>query len=172
MDGMLRALLHQLIHADDWTADYVRQTWESISELEFNSLPTLQGLLRDCLVLPRGGTIVLDGLDECQHEGNTSEEPEKIIEWIHEDLLSKARLKGCPVRVLVSSQHVDFLEEELTKHPSIRLDQATGHLSNIRAFADFKVIQMQKKFPLTSSRREEIVRKVSDTANGELNSQL
>ncbi|KAM0431361.1 hypothetical protein ACHAPT_005337 [Fusarium lateritium] len=165
MVGMLRALLHQLLYQDDSAADYVRQRWSSLSQIEFTSLLVLQELVQDCLATPRGGTIILDGLDECQDGQSTAREPCAIIDWIHK-LTSEARSQSYPIRALVSSQHVDFLERELTENPSIRLDQDAGHLRNIQAYARSEGIRIQKRFSLTDRKRDSIVEKVSDSSNG------
>lgn len=166
MDGMLRALLKQLIHQEDSAADYVRERWSSASESDLTSLPVLQELVKDCLATQQGGTIVLDGLDECQDERNTCQEPRMIIDWVHQNLISEARLQGYPIRVLVSSQHADFFEKELTEHPSIRLDQDAGHLHNIQAYATSKASKIQKRFLLTEAKRDSIAEKVSTSSNG------
>ncbi|EEU36073.1 uncharacterized protein NECHADRAFT_102084 [Fusarium vanettenii 77-13-4] len=166
MGGMLRALLKQLIHQEDSAADYVRERWSSASESDLTSLPVLQELVQDCLATQQGGTIVLDGLDECQDERSTCQEPRMIIDWLHQNLISEARLHGYPIRVLLSSQHVDFLEKELTEYPSIRLDQNAGHLHNLRAYAKSKASGIQERFFLTDSKRDSITEKVSALSNG------
>ncbi|KAL2672283.1 hypothetical protein Neosp_012985 [[Neocosmospora] mangrovei] len=166
MGGMLRALLKQLIHQEDSAADYVRERWSSTSESDLTSLPVLQELVQDCLATQQGGTIVLDGLDECQDERSTCQEPRMIIDWLHQNLISEARLHGYPIRVLVSSQHVDFLEKELTEHPNIRLDQNAGHLHNLQAYAKSKASGIQERFFLTDSKRDSIAEKVSASSNG------
>ncbi|UPL00409.1 hypothetical protein LCI18_011343 [Fusarium solani-melongenae] len=166
MGGMLRALLKQLIHQEDIAADYMRERWSSASESDMTSLPVLQELVQDCLATQQGGTVVLDGLDECEDERNTCQEPEMIIDWVHEKLISAARLQGYPIRVLMSSQHVDFLEEKLAKHPSIRLDQDAGHLHSIQAYAQSKASRIQERFSLTDSKRDSIAEKVSASSNG------
>ncbi|KAJ3459196.1 hypothetical protein MRS44_015269 [Fusarium solani] len=122
--------------------------------------------LPDCLATPRGGTIVLDGLDECQDEWSTRQEPQVIIDWIHQNLISEASSQGYPIRILVSSQHVDFLKKELTKHPGIRLDQDDRHLHNIQAYAKFKASEIQERFSLVDWKRDSIVEKVSASSNG------
>ncbi|KAI8652052.1 hypothetical protein NCS56_01422000 [Fusarium sp. Ph1] len=166
MSGMLRALLNQLIHQDDSAADCVRQRWFSPSESDLTSLPVLKELVEDCLATPRGGTIVLDGLDECQDERNTCQEPRKIIDWIHKQLISEARSRAYPIRILVSSQHVDFLEKELIEHPCIRLDQDARHLRNIQAYVKSEAVRIQERFSFTDCKRDSIVGKVSDSSNG------
>ncbi|KAI8650419.1 hypothetical protein NCS57_01375600 [Fusarium keratoplasticum] len=165
MGGMLRALLKQLIHQEDSAVDYMRERWSSASESDLTSLPVLQESVQDCLATQQGGTIVLDGLDECQDERGTCQEPRMIIDWIQNNLISEARLQGYPIRVLVSSQHVNFLEKELTEHPSIRLDQDAGHLHNIQAYAKSKASRIQERFFLTDSKRDSIVEKVSASSN-------
>ncbi|KAJ4172319.1 hypothetical protein NW754_002511 [Fusarium falciforme] len=89
-----------------------------------------------------------------------------IIDWIQNNLISEARLQGYPIRVLVSSQHVDFLEKELTEHPSIKLDQDAGHLHNIQAYAKSKASRIQERFFLTDSKRDSIVEKLTASSNG------
>lgn len=167
MGGMLRALLKQLIHQEDSAVDYMRERWSSASESDLKSLPVLQELVQDCLATQQGGTIVLDGLDECQDERGTCQEPRMIIDWIQNNLISEARLQGYPIRVLVSSQHVDFLEKELTENPSIRLDQDARHLHNIEAYAKSKASKIQERFFLTDCKRDSIVEKVSASSNGQ-----
>ncbi|KAI8711491.1 hypothetical protein NCS52_01412800 [Fusarium sp. LHS14.1] len=166
MGGMLRALLKQLIHQEDSAADYVRERWSSASESDLMSIPVLKELVQDCLATQQGGTIVLDGLDECQDERSTCQEPRMIIDWVHQNLISEARLHDYPIRILVSSQHVDFLEKELTEHPSIRLDQDAGHLHNLRAYAKSKASEIQGRFFLTDSKRDSITEKVFASSNG------
>ncbi|KAL6355459.1 hypothetical protein LRP88_11049 [Fusarium phalaenopsidis] len=78
----------------------------------------------------------------------------------------KARSRAYPIRILVSSQHVDFLEKELIEHPCIRLDQDARHLRNIQAYVKSEAVRIQERFSFTDCKRDSIVGKVSDSSNG------
>ncbi|KAF4998447.1 hypothetical protein FDECE_11788 [Fusarium decemcellulare] len=167
MSSMIRALLDQLIYQDNSLVDLLYPRCCSISDARLRTLSTLKELLEDCILTPQGCTIVLDGLDECQDEKeNNFEGPKLIIDWINDSLIPELLNKGTNVRFLLSSQHVDFLEKELTRHPSIRLDQHVGHLCNIQAYTQSEASAIERRFRLSKPDTDALVQRVSAASHG------
>lgn len=167
MTAMLRALLHQLVRKDDTLVDLLHQKCSAMSDSEINHVPFLKDLVKECLLTPRGGIIVLDGLDERQ-DGDVfdSKGPDSIIDWVHNSLIPESRAQGYSIRCLLSSQHVHFLDKQLPKHSNIRLEQEDGHNGNIHSYVRSMASQVQARFSLTDCTRQEVEDKVFNTAKG------
>lgn len=152
--------------------DYIYHKFLKVDEQKVRSLDLLQSLTTTALELQGFCFIVIDGLDECIGEFSTAHEDSQgeIINWL-ESLLGQNLECGSDdrcTRLLISGQRNGFLEERLAQYPQIQLETINAHVNDIKAFAEDKSCQIQRKFGIHEDVRRDLVGKVCAGAKGEI----
>jgi len=168
MAGLLRAILVQLICEDDCLIEHFYQKCCSANTAELRSVPRLKELILEAIEPLDRLFLVLDGLDEAQYDTLTSRDVGvEAITWIQNSVFPLcSNTKN--IRILFSGQRTGNLEKCLDFVPHIRLDDEGSHTEDIRLFTRSKVSAIQEKFDLDAKDSETLVKKVSQTARGEL----
>ena len=104
--------------------------------------------------------IIVDGLDECGQEEKIS-----MIMWFKTAIETAADENPGKVRCLFVSQDDGDIRKLLTTVPEIQV-RPEDNKRDIEAYVSYKAIDIQKKFDLPDSKREEIVAKVGKRAEG------
>ena len=168
MDGMLRALLVQLLYQDDTLIEYFYQKCCSTSTSELMTLSTLKELAQESLKSQHRCLIVLDGLDECGDGQNTRHEESKgIIEWFGNSVIPTSHSEGGCIRLFLAGQRDGVLDQHLSTYPGIKLDTTNAHLRDIQDYAVSRTSEIRERFSLNHDNQAEIIKRVTAASKGE-----
>jgi len=168
MDGMLRAVLVQLLYQDETLIEYFYQKCCSTGTSELRRLSRLKELAQESLKSQRHCLIVLDGLDECEDEQPTSHEESKgIIDWFHNSVIPTSHSEGGCIRLLLAGQRDGVLDQHLSAYPGIKLDTIGGHLHDIRDYVLSGASDIRARFSLSLDCEAKIIEKVIKASKGE-----
>lgn len=168
MDGMLRAILVQLLHQDNVLVEHFYQKCFSNSTSGTMTLSALKELALESLKSQKYCLIILDGLDECGDGLNARHEESKgIIEWFKESVIPKSHSEGGHIRLLLAGQRDGVLDQHLRAYPVIKLDAADAHLHDIRDYAVSRASEIRRRFSLSYENQTEIINRVTATSKGE-----
>ncbi|KAI0426032.1 hypothetical protein F5Y09DRAFT_346071 [Xylaria sp. FL1042] len=165
MSNMLRALLFQLIKQDSSLAPGLYRKCSLVSNAEARQLPTLQNWVMEALESQTKCSIVLDGLDECNHHGN-GDEAKRILQWLLTTVIPHCVAGGSKLRLLALGQRDGVVDGALFDYPSIGLDYSTAHFDDIQSFAKSRALELGRRFALEENEKSDIVQKVTTTAKG------
>ncbi|KAF9769817.1 hypothetical protein IL306_012717 [Fusarium sp. DS 682] len=160
-NGLLRAVLEQLISQNMALSD---QFFHDISSLEGEDLrktEKLQGLIERALEACRVLYLVFDGLDECPRD-----EAMKTVKWLLH-LVSKD-FQETNLRLIISSQRDGAVDKLLKPYPSISLDKSEtpAHTEDIERYCEEFCGRIEEEFGLTREIRNEILSEVLNSTNG------
>lgn len=168
MDGMLRALLVQLLYQDDTLIEYFYQKCCSTSTSELMTLSALKELAQESLKSQHRCLIVLDGLDECGDGQNTRHEESKgIIEWFGNSVIPTSYSEGGCIRLFLAGQRDGVLDQHLSTYPGIKLDTTNAHLRDIQDYAVSRTSEIRERFSLNHDNQAEIIKRVTAASKGE-----
>ncbi|KAI1279464.1 hypothetical protein F5Y07DRAFT_43858 [Xylaria sp. FL0933] len=165
MGNMLRALLVQLIRQDNSIVPDLYRKCSLVSNTEARQLPTLQNWLMEVLESQTTCSIVLDGLDECNHHGS-GDEAGKILDRFITTVIPHCSRAGAKLRLLALGQRDGVVDSALSGYSSISLDYSAAHLDDIQSFARSRALELSKRFALDQKEESNIVQKVATTAKG------
>ena len=168
MDGMLRAILVQLLYQDDTLIEYFYQKCCSTSMPELTPLPALKELAQEILKSQHHCLIVLDGLDECGGKQNTRHEESKdIIEWFKNSVIPTSHSEGGCIRLFLAGQRDGVLDQHLSVYPDIKLDTIDAHHRDIKDYAVSRTSEIRERFSLSHDNQDEIKKRVTAASKGE-----
>ncbi|KAI1325418.1 hypothetical protein F5Y16DRAFT_422846 [Xylariaceae sp. FL0255] len=147
MNHMLRSLLAQLIIRDAGLVPELFEKCCMVSTTEARQSLLLKTWMSDLIKSQSTCTIVLDGLDECNHRG-IGNEARQILDWITDTIIPDATKEGSRIRLLALGQRDGVVDSALSKYPSIRLDALEAHLSDIKMFTKHRALEMGERFEL------------------------
>ncbi|KAI0022441.1 hypothetical protein F4780DRAFT_197555 [Xylariomycetidae sp. FL0641] len=162
MSHMLRALLVQLMDQDDSVVQALYEKCCTTSDGDARGPSTLKRWAVEILKVQSRCTIVLDGLDECNHHGS-GYEARDILQWFR-SIIPECFEEGSEVRLLALGQRDGVVDEALSGCPSMRLDDAPSHQGDISSFAEERSRQIKKRFGLDEHAKAHIVGKVTSAA--------
>ncbi|KAK7974412.1 hypothetical protein PG989_016260 [Apiospora arundinis] len=136
---MLRALLAQLVQQDATLAHILYEKCCLVSTAEAQSLETLKSWAAELFKLQTGCTIILDGLDECNHH-NDGQEARRLLDWLIADIIPEC------------------------SKDAICLDSSPLHLDDIRSFTAARASEIAQKFGLEPGEENHIVEKVASSS--------
>ena len=157
--GILRGLLAQLLRkADAALMSWFGQRCLSLDRQKLESLEILEELATFAFNSQHISLVVLDGLDECNHE-----EIRKIISWFvsHQG----AHTGTGQIRVICIGQRTDILQSMLSSATSISLDNS-HHQNDIEKYVVGKSRNIQRIFKIKLDIVSQIVSRVMKTAKG------
>lgn len=160
MDGMLRAILVQLLYQDDTLIEFFYQKCCSTSTSEFTTFSALKELAQESLKSQNHCMIVLDGLDECG-DGHG------IIKWFQDSVIPKSHSEGGCIRLLLAGQRDGVLDRHLSACPGIKLDATDAHFCDIEVYAESRTFEIRERFSLSRDNQAEIIKRVSAASKGE-----
>jgi len=163
MASMLRALLVQLLYQDDSLSEYLHQRCSSNSPSELRSVAKLQEVFLDALRSQRSCFILLDGLDECGCDGQTSID---IVGWLLNRAIPACHKEGGKLHLWISGQRDGVLDQQLLSVPSLNLDTALEHKKDIRSFAGSAVPKIIERFSQTRETATSVVERVATASDG------
>ncbi|KAJ4094512.1 hypothetical protein NW760_012659 [Fusarium oxysporum] len=160
--SLLLALLAQLVAQDESLLDHVYQACRSAEPQQFRSLDEVSRNVTTALQSQSRCFVIIDGLDECP-------EASRVLKWF-ESIMSKqnanSRDTDFNIRLFISGQRDGILESQMTHYTSIRLETASGHDEDIKAFAATMASKIREKFSLDSEVEQEIALRVTSQARG------
>ncbi|KAK7917369.1 hypothetical protein PG985_010977 [Apiospora marii] len=164
LSHMLRAFLVQMIRQDATLALVLYEKCCSVSTTEAQKTATLQNWAAELLPTQTRCTIVLDGLDECNHHSD-GQESRRVLEWFLKSVIPNCVREGSEIRLLCLGQRDGLVDHILCDYPSIFLDTSALHLDDIRSFAGFRASGVAQRFSLDSHEEQAIVQKVVASSN-------
>ncbi|KAK8024370.1 hypothetical protein PG993_012436 [Apiospora rasikravindrae] len=159
MSHMLRALLAQLVRQDASLAHILYEKCCLVSTAEAQTLSTLKSWTAELLKTQARCTIILDGLDECNHHGDGME-AKRILEWFLKSIIPDCLEQGSDIRLLGLSQRDGVVDQALWDYSYILLDDSPLHLDDVRSFTKARAFEIANRFPLDLGEEEVIVQKV------------
>ncbi|KAF2684142.1 hypothetical protein K458DRAFT_279973, partial [Lentithecium fluviatile CBS 122367] len=166
MDGMLRAMLVQLLYQDDTLIELFYQKCCSTSTSELTNFSALKELAQESLKSQNHCFIVLDGLDECRNGHKSYEESIRIIEWFQNSVIPESHSEGGSIRLLLAGQRDGVLERHLAACRSIKLDATDAHFRDIQDYAESRTFEIRKRFSLSCAKQAEIIKRVTAASKG------
>ncbi|KAK6839363.1 hypothetical protein PG987_005229 [Apiospora arundinis] len=160
---MLRALLAQLVRQDATLAHVLYEKCCLVTTAEAQSLDTLKSWAAELFKLQNGCTILLDGLDECNHH-NDGQEAKRLLDWLTTDIIPECSKDGANIRLLCLGQRDGVVDAILSHFPSICLDSSPLHLDDIRSFTAARASEIAQKFWLEPDEENGIVQKVASSS--------
>ncbi|KAK6857173.1 hypothetical protein PG995_007360 [Apiospora arundinis] len=160
---MLRALLAQLVQQDATLAHILYEKCCLVSTAEAQSLETLKSWAAELFKLQTGCTIILDGLDECNHHSD-GQEARRLLDWFTTDIIPGCSKDGANIRLLCLGQRDGVVDAVLSHFPSICLDSSPLHLDDIRSFTAARASEITQKFWLEPEEENDIVQKVASSS--------
>jgi hypothetical protein len=168
MNGMLRAILVQLLYQDDTLIEYFYQKCCSTSAPELVTLSVLQELAQESLKSQHRCLIVLDGLDECGNgQGVRHKSSKEIIEWFKNIVIPTSLSEGSYIRLLLAGQRDGILDHHLSVYPDIKLDTIDAHLRDINDYAVSRTSDIRERFSLSHDEQHEMKKRVIAASKGE-----
>ncbi|KAG7403063.1 Vegetative incompatibility protein HET-E-1 [Fusarium oxysporum f. sp. raphani] len=159
-NGLLRAILEQLIDQDQCMSDHLFEKASSTQGVTLRTTNTLQKIIKDSLESYHICYIVLDGLDEC-----TRDEAVNVVNWFLSLTSGKSDNSATRIRVLFSGQRDGVLDNLLASQPSIELEMS-GHIKDIRQYCQKLCGMIQKKFDLEPDKARAIADRIVTESEG------
>ncbi|KAH8693390.1 hypothetical protein GQ44DRAFT_595961, partial [Phaeosphaeriaceae sp. PMI808] len=167
MDGMLRAILVQLLYQDDTLVEYFYQKCCSTSTSEL--VANLKELAVKSLKSQHRCLIVLDGLDECGGDQDIEhKESGGIIEWFKNAIIPTSHSEGRCIQLLLAGQRDGVLNQHLSAYPGINLDTTNAHICDIRGYAESRTSEIGERFSLSHDSQAEIIERVIAASKGRM----
>ncbi|KAK8004951.1 WD40 repeat-like protein, partial [Apiospora arundinis] len=160
---MLRALLAQLVQQDATLAHILYEKCCLVPTAEAQSRDTLKSWAAELFKLQTGCTIILDGLDECNHH-NDGQEARRLLDWLIADIIPECSKDGANIRLLCLGQRDGVVDAVLFHFPAICLDSSPLHLDDIRSFTAARASEIAQKFGLEPGEENHIVEKVASSS--------
>ncbi|KAK8876959.1 hypothetical protein PGQ11_001905 [Apiospora arundinis] len=160
---MLRALLAQLVRQDAALVHVLYEKCCLVTTAEAQSLDTLKSWAAELFKLQTKCTIILDGLDECNHH-NDGQEARRLLDWFTTDIIPDCSKDGADIRLLCLGQRDGVVDAVLSHFPSICLDSSPLHLDDIRSFTAARASKIAQKFQLEPGDENEIVQMVASSS--------
>ncbi|KAI5861652.1 hypothetical protein GGS23DRAFT_576006 [Durotheca rogersii] len=159
-NGLLRAILAQLIDRDPTIADHLNEKTSSIEGTNLRATGTLEKLVKTALENFQITYIVLDGLDEC-----APNEAEKSVRWFLSLINGGLQETGVALRVLFCGQRDGTLDTLLADQPSISLEKS-GHVKDILQYCRDFCRKIREKFDISLEMENDIIQRVTNEAQG------
>lgn len=167
MDGMLRAILVQLLYQDDTLVEYFYRKCCSTSTSEL--VTNLEELAVKSLKSQRRCLIVLDGLDECGGDQDIEhKESGVIIKWFKNAIIPTSHSEGRCIQLFLAGQRDGVLNQHLSAYPSINLDTTNAHIRDIRGYVESRTSEIGERFSLSHDSQTEIMEKVIAASKGSI----
>lgn len=159
-NGLLRAILEQLIDQDSAMSDHLFGELSSIDGVNLRSTKTLEKYVKAALESYRISYVVLDGLDECV-SGDATKSVGLFSSLVNGGLSDTTAI----LRVIFCGRRDGVLDKLLSNQPSISLE-ASGHFEDIHRYCQGLCKLIREKFGIPQSMEEEIVLRVTNKAHG------
>ncbi|CAM1509838.1 Fc.00g001730.m01.CDS01 [Cosmosporella sp. VM-42] len=159
-NGVLRGILDQLIDQDPTMSDHLFEEISCLEGVNLRLTKKLEEVVKGVFESRRISYLVLDGLDEC-----SSDEAEKTIKWFLSLINGRPNVASAALRILFCGQRDGVLDKLLADFSSIALD-TSGHVEDIRRYCRDFCERIQQKFHITSTKKDEIISRVSEKAQG------
>lgn len=179
--ALLLSLLAQLVLLDEVVLDLLYQRLKDSSQQKVRSVAQLRELADLALKTQRLCFVVVDGLDECVDPSTQPEHAQReVIDRLEAfvtiqdsdlgDETSGSEPDDRGIRLLISGQRNGYLEDRLRHWPSIQVDAARAHMSDIETYSKTKSVELRQRFGIDEATRLDIANKVNSTAIGRFRS--
>ncbi|KAI6091204.1 WD40 repeat-like protein [Hypoxylon rubiginosum] len=160
-DGLLRAVLDQLVDQDPDLSDHLFPDIPHFQGMGSQlTETTLKSLVKSALESCRLSYIILDGLDEC-----AKGEARKSTQWFLSLIDDGFENTTAALRVLFSGQRDGSLDQMLANRPSISLEES-GHAEDINRYCRVLCKQIRVQFGLSPEKENLIASRVTEGAQG------
>lgn len=156
--AILRALLCQLALKDTLTASYLYDMCCTRDQASVFAI--IAELAETMLDSQTKIYIVLDGLDECQHE-----EVPKVLSWFLAYLRNHTTSDPGRLRLLFVGQRTDTIQNMLSEASWISLENP-GHQEDVQRYVAQQAAGLRNEFGIKVDAEHAIVRRVSEAAKG------
>lgn len=161
-NGMLRAMLSQLLKRDTTTSDHLFHKISNLDEVNLRSRTSLEELIETALETYSHAYVVLDGLDEC-----SPDEAKLSVNWLLCLIKNKLKKSSTSIRLLLCGQRDGVLDQLLIQEPSIAMENAS-HDDDIERYCVLLGEQIRTKFGVSLEMKQSISSQVAREAKGHL----
>ncbi|KAI1775101.1 hypothetical protein F4818DRAFT_417845 [Hypoxylon cercidicola] len=159
-NGLLRAILDQLVDEDPEISDRLFPDTSPVEGTGLRSTKTLEKLVKLALESYQISYIVLDGLDEC-----APGEAAKSVKWFLSLADGGFENNTAVLRVLFCGQRDGVLDKMLANRPSISLE-TSAHVEDINRYCRDFCQRIREKFDIPPKMEDDIVSRVTNGAQG------
>jgi hypothetical protein len=160
--AVLRGLVVQLLHQNLDLLPYIYEKCTSSGEVILASLVILNHLFDSILRVSKSAFIILDGIDECDRG-----ERGRILTYINATVSSIEKDGADGPKVLYISRDEGDIRKILSKVPT-KIITPQDNEQDIKQYTTSQSADIQDKFEIRDSLRENIISMVCDRARGAL----
>lgn len=162
--SVLRALIDQLV-TEDGDESLLDHAFRQLSTVHTPPLDLLRKLASTAVLAKRLCFLVIDGLDECKSQTETS----RLLQWL-KTVINTPGDSPFTVRVLFSARREGYLEEEISSFPSVssvQVDAFEAHKLSIRRYVQHEAKAILKRSPCSDTEKS-IVDNITSKAEGNM----